>query len=150
MFLFKFTNWMTNSVDPDQMASSEAIWSGSTLFAKIGVVVNSRIRVNLSFWYSGNMGGFLGYAKMSFYSLSLFPNAGWQHPVFLIFLYSTYDSNEQPADGSWGTCVPHPCNHPHRRESGNIQGHSCNYKNMHYRECIRQKGHNAYRISEKK
>ena len=25
---------MTNSVDPDQMASSEAIWSGSTLFAK--------------------------------------------------------------------------------------------------------------------
>ena len=45
MFSFKFTNWMTNSVDPDQMASSEAIWSGSTLFAKVGVVVNSRIRV---------------------------------------------------------------------------------------------------------
>ena len=40
MFLFKFTNWMTNSVDPDQMASSEAIWFGSTLFAKEGVVVN--------------------------------------------------------------------------------------------------------------
>ena len=39
MFLFKFTNWMTNSVDP-------AIWSASTLFAKSGVVVNSRIRVN--------------------------------------------------------------------------------------------------------
>ena len=34
-----------NSVDPDQMAS-EAIWSGSTLFAKVGDVVNSRIRVN--------------------------------------------------------------------------------------------------------
>ena len=33
---------MTKSVDPDQMASS----SGSTLFAKVGVVVNSRIRVN--------------------------------------------------------------------------------------------------------
>ena len=32
---------MTNSVDPDQMASS-----GSTLLAKVGVVVNSRIRVN--------------------------------------------------------------------------------------------------------
>ena len=28
LFLFKFTNWMTNSVDPDQMAS------GSALFAK--------------------------------------------------------------------------------------------------------------------
>ena len=25
---------MTNSADPDQMASSEANWSGSTLFAK--------------------------------------------------------------------------------------------------------------------
>ena len=25
---------MKNSVDPDQMASSEAIWSGSTLFLK--------------------------------------------------------------------------------------------------------------------
>ena len=45
MFSFKFTNRMTNSVDPDQMPSSEAIWSGSTLFAKVGVVVNSRIRV---------------------------------------------------------------------------------------------------------
>ena len=31
---------MTNSVDPDQMASGE--WP---LFAKVGVVVNSRIRV---------------------------------------------------------------------------------------------------------
>ena len=29
------------------MASSEAIWSGSTLFAKVGVIVNSRIRVNI-------------------------------------------------------------------------------------------------------
>ena len=47
MFLFKFTNWMTNSVDPDQMASSEAIWSGSTLFTKVGLVVNSRIRVKV-------------------------------------------------------------------------------------------------------
>ena len=26
---------MTNSVDPDQLASSEANWSGSTLFAKV-------------------------------------------------------------------------------------------------------------------
>ena len=36
---------MTNSVDPDQMASLED-GSGSTLFAKVGVVVNSRIRIN--------------------------------------------------------------------------------------------------------
>ena len=27
---------MTNSVDPDQLASSEANWSGSALFAKVG------------------------------------------------------------------------------------------------------------------
>ena len=26
---------MANSADPDQMASEEAIWSGSTLFAKV-------------------------------------------------------------------------------------------------------------------
>ena len=29
---------MTNSVDPDQFASSEANWSGSTLFAKAGFI----------------------------------------------------------------------------------------------------------------
>ena len=44
--MLTFINWMTKSVDPDQMASLEAIWSGSTLFAKGGVVMNSRIRVN--------------------------------------------------------------------------------------------------------
>ena len=27
---------MTNSVDPDQLASEEANWSGSTLFTKAG------------------------------------------------------------------------------------------------------------------
>ena len=27
---------MANSADPDQLASSEASWSGSTLFAKVG------------------------------------------------------------------------------------------------------------------
>ena len=29
---------MTNSADPDQLASSEANWSGSTLFAKAGLI----------------------------------------------------------------------------------------------------------------
>ena len=28
---------MANSADPDQLASSEAKWSGSTLFAKQGI-----------------------------------------------------------------------------------------------------------------
>ena len=36
---------MTNSADPDQLASSEANWSGSTLFAK-GLSGFSRTRVN--------------------------------------------------------------------------------------------------------
>ena len=35
---YKFTYWMTNSADPDQLASSEAKWSGSTLFAKAGYI----------------------------------------------------------------------------------------------------------------
>ena len=38
---------MTNSADPDQLASSEANWSGSTLFAKIGHVVLSKRRVDI-------------------------------------------------------------------------------------------------------
>ena len=29
---------MTNSADPDQLASSEANWSGSTLFANAGYI----------------------------------------------------------------------------------------------------------------
>ena len=35
-YLIQFvdTYWMANSEDPDQLASSEANWSGSTLFAK--------------------------------------------------------------------------------------------------------------------
>ena len=37
---------MTNSADPDQLASSEANWSGSTLFAKARHVVFSKRRVN--------------------------------------------------------------------------------------------------------
>ena len=37
---------MANSVDPDQLASLEANWSGSTLFAKQGISGFSRTRVN--------------------------------------------------------------------------------------------------------
>ena len=33
---YKFTYLMANSADPDQLASSEANWSGSTLFVKTG------------------------------------------------------------------------------------------------------------------
>ena len=47
---------MINSADPDQLASSEANWSGSTLFAKRGQVVFSKKRVNmvkLNYLYMG-------------------------------------------------------------------------------------------------
>ena len=36
---------MANSIDPDQLASSEANWSGSTLFAKQDISGFSRTRV---------------------------------------------------------------------------------------------------------
>ena len=36
---------MTNSADPDQLASSEAKWFGTALFAKTGHVMFSNIRV---------------------------------------------------------------------------------------------------------
>ena len=39
---------MTKSVDPDQFASEEANWSGSTLFAKTGHVLFSKRRVKAS------------------------------------------------------------------------------------------------------
>ena len=38
---------MINSADPDQLASSEANWSGSTLFAKTEHVVFSKRRVSM-------------------------------------------------------------------------------------------------------
>ena len=40
---------MTNSVDPDHLAS-EANWSESTLFAKTGHVVFSKRRVKFADW----------------------------------------------------------------------------------------------------
>ena len=66
---------MTNSADPDQLASSEANWSGSTLFAKTGHVVFSKRRVNKML----NICIYLGTNKMSlfFFSLTkiyLYPN----------------------------------------------------------------------------
>ena len=40
---------MANSADPDQLASSEANWSESTLFAKQDISGFSRTRVNYFF-----------------------------------------------------------------------------------------------------
>ena len=38
---------MANSADPDQLASSEANWSGSTLFSKQDISGFSRTRVRI-------------------------------------------------------------------------------------------------------
>ena len=43
---------MTNSADPDQLASSEANWSGSTLFAKTGHDVFNKRGLIVSDLYS--------------------------------------------------------------------------------------------------
>ena len=40
---------MTNSADPNQLASSEANWSGSTLFAKIEHVLFTKRRVKKAY-----------------------------------------------------------------------------------------------------
>ena len=37
--LYKFKYLVTDSADPDQLASEEANWSGSTLFAKAGYIL---------------------------------------------------------------------------------------------------------------
>ena len=47
---------MANSADPDQLASSEANWSGSTRFARTGYAVLSKRRIKsvlktqMSYW----------------------------------------------------------------------------------------------------
>ena len=38
---------MANSADPDQLASSEANWPGSTLFAKQDISGFNRTRINI-------------------------------------------------------------------------------------------------------
>ena len=37
---------MTNSADPDQLASEEANWAGSTLFAKAGYIQDQQDHIN--------------------------------------------------------------------------------------------------------
>ena len=55
----KFIYWMTNSADPDQLASEEANWSGSTLFANTAYIraqqdkglSSSKDHIIKVFWY---------------------------------------------------------------------------------------------------
>ena len=41
---------MVNSADPDQLASSEANWSGSTLFEKVGHLRAQQNQVKKELW----------------------------------------------------------------------------------------------------
>ena len=83
---------MTNSADPDQLASSEANWSGSALFAKIGISGISRTRVK--YWtlsgsrYLERKNVADQYANLSA-NLSAFPEPEGRHNLFT-FYYSYY------------------------------------------------------------
>ena len=74
---------MTNSADPDQLASSEANWSGSTVFAKTGHVMFSKSRVKLQFkWLLMVVSAHLCYVSISnidkhFYAPTYLKNSGW-------------------------------------------------------------------------
>ena len=46
---YKFTYWMTNSADSDQLAYSEANLSGSTQFAKAGLSRFSQTRIKIKY-----------------------------------------------------------------------------------------------------
>ena len=50
---------MANSADPDQLASSEANWSGSTLFAKAGFIRVQQDKVNMGDSFCVFLFGFL-------------------------------------------------------------------------------------------
>ena len=45
-----YINSIENSVDPDQLASEEASWSGSTLFSPQYVSLNMKNRIVLTFF----------------------------------------------------------------------------------------------------
>ena len=61
---------MANRSDPDQLASEEANWSGSTLFAKTGHSGLSRTRVNV-------------FVQVLYCSLNLFTNSQCLSELFL-------------------------------------------------------------------
>ena len=46
---------MTNSADPDQLASEEANWSESTLFVKAGYCISGFSRARVKGAYAGSL-----------------------------------------------------------------------------------------------
>ena len=66
---------MANSVDSDLLASSEANWSGSTLFAKTRHVVFSKRRVKKCVW-KGWLANWSGSAQFAIKYLKLYHQSG--------------------------------------------------------------------------
>ena len=64
---------MTNSADPDQLASEEANWSASTLFAKTGHVVFSKRRVNCLSEHDSY--------RMLYFTVCIFVKQAWANSV---------------------------------------------------------------------
>ena len=79
---YKFTYLMANNADPDQLASSEANWSGSTLFAKVGYIRVQQTRVKIDMQFLWNRHG-----------ISLHQLIGGIHLIFSHFSMKTYVVN---------------------------------------------------------
>ena len=76
---------MTNSADPDQLASSEANWSGSTLFAKTGHVMFSKRRVKADL-KTGELWKFT-YNIYPYFHYILWENMGSRLGLFFFFFF---------------------------------------------------------------
>ena len=82
------SNCMTNSVDSDQIASSEAIWSGFTLFAMVRVVLFSRIRVNVRVCCCSRWRKWVFYYFFCSWTVPFSSHS----PLFLFFIFYTGSS----------------------------------------------------------
>ena len=71
-----FSYWLTNSADPDQLASSEANWSGSTMFAKAEYI-----------WVQQDQGKCQQKIKEDYLTLSMLGKifSRWHFEISLIF-----------------------------------------------------------------
>ena len=72
---------MTNSADPDQLASSEANWSVSTLFAKTGHAVFSKRRIKFHCLHEETLHSWLSKMHPVKILIRLCKCAGWSESV---------------------------------------------------------------------
>ena len=64
---YKFTYLITNSADPDQLASSETTWSGSTLIAKVGYIPFQQDKGQTRIQTKPNSGKYINWRDNSWY-----------------------------------------------------------------------------------